>query len=487
MTSTTHPSPTKSHPPTLSRAVRRAAGASARRPKTVVALWLMFVIACVAGGAITGTQTLKGSDAGVGESARADSQLERAGLEDPAVESILVRSSTASKTRAAAAALENRAKKLKEVAAVHGPTDTPALSRAGGRTGLVQVSLRGDPGDAADHVDALQKAVAAVASSHAGVTLHQTGAGTMDKEINDLVAEDLQRAETLSLPITLVILIVAFGALVAAFVPLLLGLTSVAAALGALGIVSQAIPVDPSASSLVVLIGLAVGVDYSLFYVRREREERRAGRPPLDALEAAAATVGRAIVVSGLTVMVALGGLLVTGLAVFTSMAIGTMLVVLIAVIGSVTVLPAVLALLGDRVSRGRIPFVGRLQARRARAAARAGRTQGAWLALARGVTRRPGTSLVIAVCVLGAIAVPALDMKTSDSGNNSLPSDEPIVVAEHAVERAFPGSAGRRRSSWSPASTCDSAKARDGLAALGGRAAAVTRGRGPDHDEGLA
>ena len=156
------------------------------------------------------------------------------------------------------------------------------------------------------------------------------------------------------------ILVLAFGAIVAACVPLLLGLTSVAAAMGALGLVSQVVPSDQSAGSLVVLFGLAVGVDYSLFYIRREREERRAGRGPEDALDVTAATVGRAVVVSGLTVMVALAGLLFTGLAVFTAMALATIVVVAIAVVGSVTVLPAVLALLGDRVDKGRMPFLGR-------------------------------------------------------------------------------------------------------------------------------
>jgi uncharacterized membrane protein YdfJ with MMPL/SSD domain len=467
MTSTHLPTP--SGVGALARSVRRAASASAKRPKTVIALWLLFVVGCVAGGAVTGTQSLKGSDAGVGESARADRQLERAGLREPALESVLVRSSTPAATRAAASALEHRVRALDQVAAVRGPGDTPALSRAGGRTGLVQVSLRGDPGDAADHVAPLQDAVAAVRAAHPGVTLQQTGPGTLNKSISDIVAHDLQRAETISLPITLLILVVAFGALVAASVPLLLGLTSVAAALGALGVVSQIAPVDPTTSSLVALIGLAVGVDYSLFYVRREREERRAGRGSLAALEASAATVGRAVVVSGLTVMVALAGLLVTGLAVFTSMALATMLVVAIAVIGSLTVLPAVLALLGDRVARGRLPGVGRL---------RAGRAGRGWASLAASVTRRPAAALLTTVCILGAIAVPALDMHASSSGENSLPANEPMIVAKRAVDRAFPGAPADAQLVVSGRGLQD-ARARSELAALGRDAARVTGGHG--------
>ena len=149
---------------------------------------------------------------------------------------------------------------------------------------------------------------------------------------------------------------------------------------------------------------MAVGVDYSLFYIRREREERSAGRDEHAALNATAATVGRAIVVSGVIVIAGLAGLLVTGLAVFTSMALATMLVVAIAVLGSLTVLPAVLAKLGDRVNRGRLPGMSPRGARESRV----------WGFLARAVTRRPLIALTIAGAALAALASPALDMKTS-------------------------------------------------------------------------
>ena len=456
----------------LARIVRRAAGASARRPRTVMALWLVLVIGCVAAGSMTGTERLTGNQAEVGESARADKQLAKAGLNDPAVESILVRSSSAASTRAAANALERRARALPQIAAVRGPSDTPALSKAGGRTVLVQATLRGDPDDAGDHVAPLQRAVAAVGAAHPGVTLQEAGPGSIDKMVGDVVGQDLHRAELFSLPITLVILVLAFGALVAASVPLLLGITAVAAALGALGLVSQIAPMDDSAASLVVLIGLAVGVDYSLFYIRRERDERRAGRGPHAALEASAATVGRAVLVSGLTVMAALAGLIVPGMAVFTSMGLATIAVVAIAVLGSLTVLPAALALLGDRVDRGRIPGLARLRARRA-----AGR-RGVWGALARAVTRRPTAALVTAVCVLGTLAVPALSMHTGGDDASSFPADQPVVIAHRAIDRAFPGAPADAQLVVTGRGL-DSAHARHELRALGHRALAVTGGSG--------
>jgi RND superfamily putative drug exporter len=415
---------------------------------------------------------LTDAQSGVGESAKAEALLDRADLRDPAVESVLVRSGKRSTTRDAARELERRARALPQVAAVRGAADAPALSRAGGRTVLVQATLRGDPGDAADHVAPLQRAVAAVQAAHPRVSLQEAGPGSMDKGIGDLVEQDLHRAELISLPITLIILVVAFGALVAASVPLLLGLTSVVAALGALGVVSQIAPMDASASSLVVLIGLAVGVDYSLFYLRRGREERRDGRGPDAALDAAAATVGRAVVVSGLTVVAALAGLIVPGLAVFTSMGLATIVVVAIAVLGSLTVLPATLALLGDRIDRGRVPGLRRLRARRA---ARGG---GAWATLARAVTRRPAAALVTAVCVLGTLAVPVLQMQTANPDGTDVPADQPVMVAQRAIERAFPGApatsdivvTGRR---------LGGAGERARLRALGGRALAVTGGHG--------
>ena len=243
-----------------------------------------------------------------------------------------------------------------------------------------------------------------------------------------LLEEDLGKAGMLSLPVTVVVLLLAFGAVVAAFVPLLLGLTSVAAAMGRLGVVSQFAPDGGSTGALVLLVGLAVGVDYSLFYIRREREERaRRARRRRPRSTIAAATAGRAIVVSGLTVMLSLAGLLITGLSVFTSMALGTIIVVAFAVLGSLTVLPATLALLGDRVDRGRLPFARRRRARR-----------GVWPRVARrSVTRRPAAWLITSVCVLGALAVPALELKT---GENELPGELPVVQTEQAIERAFPG-----------------------------------------------
>jgi uncharacterized membrane protein YdfJ with MMPL/SSD domain len=450
----------------LARGVRRVAGVAARRPKTAIALWMALVVGCIVAGGIAGTQAMTDTQACAGESARADKRIEASGLADPAVESILVRSGDADRSAAAARELARGLDRSPDVAGVQGPSDAGELSKAGGRVVLVQARLRGDPDDAEDRADGVAAVVRAVRADHDGVTLQQAGAGSLDAAINGMVEDDLQRAELISLPITLLILVIAFGAIVAAFVPLVLGITAVAAALGALGVVSQIAPTSDTTASVVVLIGLAVGVDYSLFYIRREREERRAGRGPDAALDAAAATVGRAILVSGLTVMVALGGLLLSGSAVFVSIGLATMLVVAIAVLGSLTVLPALLARLGDRIDRGRLP---RFLRRRPRPAAAT-----AWGRIARMVTRRPLASLVTSVSILGALAVPVIQLDTAEQGLDSLPQDLPVVQSQRAIERAFPGAPSTAQL---VVTGKDLGRERAALDALGARAAKAVGG----------
>lgn len=192
-------------------------------------------------------------------------------------------------------------------------------------------------------------------------------------------------------------------------------------------------PDGGSTAPVVVLIGLAVGVDYSLFAIRRERAERRAGRGPEAALDATAATVGRAILVAGATVITGLAGLLFSGFAPFTSMALGAIIVVAIAVVGSLTVLPAVLSLLGDRVDKGRVG--------RRRATSRSlDPSRTVWGRIATVVTGHPRAALAPVLIVLAGLAVPVLSMHTAADDWTALPRDTPAVVAARAVQAAFPG-----------------------------------------------
>ena len=229
------------------------------------------------------------------------------------------------------------------------------------------------------------------------------------------------------------ILLFAFGAVVAALVPLLLAATAVAAAIGLLGPLSQVWAVDEAAASVILLIGLAVGVDYSMFYLRREREERARGNAPDAALAAAAATSGRAVLVSGVTVIIAMSGMYLAGASTFTSFATGTILVVAMAVIGSLTVLPAVLSKLGDRVNKGRIPFLRRPEER-------AGREPRVWSAILTPVLRRPGIAAALATGLLLVLAIPVLNLKMAVPGIDSLPQDLGVIQTYNAIQEEFPG-----------------------------------------------
>lgn len=464
----------------LSRLTRWCAAASARRPRTVIALWLVFVIGLFMAGSMTGTRMLTGNDQNIGESKAANALLAENGLSDPAVENMMISTNNPSATRAATADLVARLQADPDVKTVGNPYESPGQLTDGGRKALVQASLRGDPEEAVDNVAGVVSAVEAVKAANPGITVNSIGPGTLDKEFEKIVEQDLKTAEMISLPITLIILFIAFGALVAASVPLMLGITSVIAAIGGLGLISQVFPASDASTSLVVLLGLAVGVDYSLFYIRREREERERGRGPDAALAATSATVGRAVVISGITVIIALAGLAATGLPMFISMALATMLVVLIAVIGSLTVLPAVLALLGDRINRGRMPFIGRIRQRRARRASLSlvpDTKMGFWARLARVVTRRPLLALVSAACVLGAIAVPAIGLNSGES-EYGLPKDSKVMVDLQKVESNFPG-APATTDLVITGSSLDSGESRSALTALGRDALAITGGSG--------
>ena len=261
-------------------------------------------------------------------------------------------------------------------------------------------------------------------------TIEQFGGASADKAIDEVISGDLAKAGMLSLPITLIILIITFGTLVAAGLPLLIGLTSVMAALGLVAITSHLFPADSNLPAVVLLIGLAVGVDYSLFYLRREREERAAGRSERAALEAAAATSGRAVLISGVTVIVAMAGMFISGDKAFISFAEGTILVVAIAVFASLTILPAMLSWLGDRVEKGRVPLLGRRRP--------AGESR-FWTALTSRVMRRPGLSILLAGGLLVALAIPALQMKIVTSGVDEFPQDEPVIQTYNKVKKVFP------------------------------------------------
>jgi uncharacterized membrane protein YdfJ with MMPL/SSD domain len=410
---------------------------SAQHRKKAIFGWLAFVILAVFIGGSVGTKTLTDSDYGTGESGRA-ADVTNAAFPDKTGESVLVQSHDGSKTGSpqfkavvadTVAKLEST-KNVRDVADPYAPGNDGQLSKDG-RSALVTFELPGEDDKAEKAVDAPLAAVAALDEQHPDYRIEEFGGASAGKALSDVFEDDFRKAEITSLPITLIILILAFGALLAAFVPLLLAITAVAAAVGLIGPISQIWPVDEAISSVVLLIGLAVGVDYSMFYLRREREERAAGRSEDAALEAAAATSGRAVLVSGITVIIAMAGMYLGGAATFMSFATGTILVVAIAVIGSLTVLPAVLSKLGDRVNKGRVPFLAPEK--------RTGEAR-IWGAIIDRVLRRPVISMVAASAVLVALAIPVFHIHTADSGVDGLPHDIPVMQTYDRMQAAFPG-----------------------------------------------
>jgi uncharacterized membrane protein YdfJ with MMPL/SSD domain len=413
----------------------RAGRWSAHHRKKAIFGWLAFVIVAVFIGGSVGTKTLSDSDFGIGESGRADDVVS-AHFPDKGSESVLVQSRDGARTddpefRSTVNDVVSTLRHTQNVRNVSGPygQDNAGQLSEDGRSALVTFELPG--ANPEDRVDPSLDAVATVSKQHAGFRIEQFGDGSADKALSKAFEDDFRKAEVTSLPITLVILLLAFGALLAAFVPLLLAITAVAAAIGLIGPISQIWPVDEAISSVVLLIGLAVGVDYSMFYLRREREERARGRSEEAALEAAAATSGRAVLVSGITVIAAMAGMYFGGAATFMSFATGTILVVAIAVLGSLTVLPAILSKLGDRVNKGRVPFM--------RPERRTGEAR-AWSWVLDRVLRRPVVSMVAAAAVLIALAIPVLHIHTADSGVDGLPRSLPIMQTYDRMQAAFPG-----------------------------------------------
>jgi RND superfamily putative drug exporter len=408
---------------------------SAVHPWRAVALWLAFVVAAVVVGGMVGTKEANEEEQASGEYGRAEQIIDRGDFDETAAENVLItaRSGTLDPAAAqhAAADVSRRLEALPEVAAVDPPVTAPDGSAV-----LVRAELSGDPADAADVVAPVLDATAASQAAHPDLRVEQVGDGSIDKALDDALGDDFVRAELTAIPLTLIILVVAFGALIAAAVPVLLALSAVAAAMGLSMLTSHVVPASDVLNSIILLIGLAVGVDYSLFYLRREREERARGRGHVEAVEIAAATSGHAVVVSGVAVVVSMASLYLAGDATFSSIATGAILVVTVAVLGSLTVLPALLAKLGRWVDRPRVPFLWRLTAQRGGAAR-------LWPALLRPVLRRPAITLVVSVAALLALAIPALQMNLTLTTAADLPRSIPVMQTYDRLSASFPSDNG--------------------------------------------
>jgi RND superfamily putative drug exporter len=479
--------------PTKKNLAARMGGWSARHRWTALGLWFAFVIAAVAIGIVVGQRTLTQAQSGDGQSGHISRVIDNANFVNHAHEMVLVQSTTLTAGDPAfRAGITDVIAKLRgqhQVIGIENPYSPayPGQISKNGHSALVRFQITGKNETAPDRIQPVMSAVASLRASNPELSIHEFGEASAAHVLNDKINQDFANARSLSLPLTLLILLIAFGALVAAGVPVLLAFSAVLATFGLNSIVSHLIPTVQVSQEVILMIGMAVGVDYSLFYLQRERRERmatkasdtaaiasakaeiRAAKRSRDAvavaeakqalkaaksesrgnrrraLELAASTSGQAVLISGVTVMIAMAGMLVSGDPTFVALGISAMLVVAAALIGSLTGLPAVISLLGDRIERGRVvswvTYPARALSGRGRAPKRAAGSQSRmWGAILDRVLRRPAVSVIVAGGVLLALALPALQLNTETPSFKFLPQNLEVVKTYKAVQKTFPG-----------------------------------------------
>ncbi|MER7765584.1 MMPL family transporter [Kitasatospora sp. NPDC096140] len=409
----------------------RVARWSATHPWSAIGLWVVFVAACLFLGGAAGSNKISDQESGVGESGRSGRIVASGHFTEKPEENVLITAGAggALDTKAAQQAaqeLADRMKALPEVESVGKPVPSPD-----GKALLLPVTMKGDTENADRRIQPLLDASTAVQNAHPGLRVDQVGTGSTAKGLTETLGKDFQKAEFISLPLTMLILLVVFGAIIAAGVPVVLAISCVGAATGLSALASHVLPETSAVSNVILLMGMAVGVDYSLFYLKREREERQKGASRIDAIEIAAETSGHTVLVSGATVIVSMAGLYLAQEATFASLATGSIIVVAVAVLASLTVLPALLAKLGRWVDRPRVPFLWRLTMR-------SGESK-LWRALLKPALVRPVLTLVVSVGALLALALPALDMSLKQPGSDDLSRDIPVVQAMDRLTAAFP------------------------------------------------
>ncbi|MEV6404964.1 MMPL family transporter [Streptomyces bobili] len=401
----------------------RMARWSAVHPWRGIVGWFVFVVLCLGIGISVGTNAATTEDFRIGEAGRGEAIATEGGLQQRPVEHVLITAKPGTgkldigAADSAAADVAARMRKLPEVLAVTDPV------RAADDTAVrVTITMKGPELEGKEHVDPLLEQSAAVQKANPGLRVEETGSPSISKGVDKLRGDDLARTEMIALPVTLITLLLVFSSVAMALVPLLLALSSIAAAVGLTMVASHVFPDNGISTNVILLIGLAVGVDYTLFYLKREREERaRAGGrlSPQAVVELAAATSGRAVVVSGLAVAVSSATLYLADDVIFSSIATGAILVTLVAVVSSLTVLPALLAALGMRAERRAERRAARGLAPKKRKTHRTGPGR-LTAAVLRPVAKHPVATLTVTVVGLLALAAPVLGLKLTDMGRET-------------------------------------------------------------------
>jgi putative drug exporter of the RND superfamily len=410
---------------------------SSRRPWLTLAGWALVLVAAISVSAALLGDALSGEEEVTSEteSRRADElAFERFAAERGAETSevVVVRSDRATvdelrfERRVQGLATELRGAGAIGVTTFYDSGERRLVSRDRDATGML-VALGAD---AEDDIENVVEAVQG-ADGPRGFEAAITGEFTLDDDFSTLAEEDLQNGELgFGLPAALVVLLIVFGSVVAGLVPMLLAIVSIVVALALLALVGQAFPLSVFATNMLTGMGLALGIDYSLFGLSRYREERLHGREKLEAIAAVGGTASRAVLFSGIAFTLAMVGLLLVPHTIMRSLAAGAIVAGLVSVAAALTLLPALLGLLGDRVNALRIPFFGRTAARE---------QSPFWSRTVRAVMRRPLTSLVLATAILLAMAAPVLGLRSGEAGVSTLPDRLPAKQGYLALNAEFP------------------------------------------------
>ncbi|HEX6329791.1 MAG TPA: MMPL family transporter [Actinomycetota bacterium] len=427
------------------------AKASGRHPWRVVAAWFVIL---VTGGVLSATMlgdalTTDFNFTNEPESVRADELIEeRFRLPEQTPQSFIVHSDSMTiedpEFQAVVGGITEGLRALGPdvVSEIGTPLEETAPVSEDGHTALIQIQIPGTANDADQHIEELHEVVADNGGERDGFQTLLFGAPSINEDFQTVSEEDLRVGESIGLVTALVVLVVVFGAIVAGLVPIILAIFAISVALGVVGLIGNWWSWTFFVPQMISMMGLAVGIDYSLFIVSRFREERARGRDKLDAIRASGATANRAIFFSGLMVMLALTGMLFVPTTIFRGLAGGAIIVVFVSVAASMTLLPAVLSLLGDRVNSLRV-------FRRKREAEAGERRGGFWDRVSGAVMRRPVVSLVAAAGLLLVFALPyfvqphpeddGMGIKTGMSGVSTLPSDIETKQAADVLFSQFP------------------------------------------------
>ena len=406
--------------------------ASARHPVRTILAWVAACILAVAaialllGDALTSEAEVTNNPESYQAYDLMNERLTRTPETDPlTTDVVLVRSSTLTVGESAfREKVDAVLTELRATPSVLQVADEPAAR--GERAIAISIGLNGEEG-AEEVIQLVERA------DEEPFDVTTTGEWIVDRDFNKLSQSDLQEGELkFGLPVALVVLLLVFGAVVAGLIPLMLAIVAIMTALGLTALVGSVTDLSLFVVNMLTGMGLALGIDYSLFVVSRFREERSAGREKLDAIAASGATASRAVVFSGIAFALAMLGMVLVPDTILRSLALGAILVAITSVAAALTLLPAVLSLLGDRINSFRVPFVGRNSERGTGAEGRF------WSAIVRWVMRRPLVSLVATTALLLAFSAPVLALETGQAGIRTIPDSYPSKAGFNALEKEF-------------------------------------------------